>query len=96
MQRWPEAGALHGDFETDDLFKDMQYVHTNVSHKKKVGVPQQFVAIRHVTFPDGSKKSLLGGTQTIDGYWPELRRAVGRTGHNTGDHPGTDARKKLT
>ena len=49
-----------------------------------------------ITLPDGSKKSLLGGTQTIDGYWPELRRAVGRTGHNTGDHPGTDARKKLT
>ena len=45
MQRWPEAGALHGDFEADDLFKDMQYVHTNVSHKKKVGVPQQFVVV---------------------------------------------------
>ena len=56
---------------------------------------QQFVAVRHITFLDGSKKDVLGGTQTVDGYWPELRRAVGRTGLNTGEDPDSDERVRL-
>ena len=94
-QKWPKPGQLHENFEEHPAFKDMQYVHTNVVHKKKPGVPQQFVARRHVTYADGTQATLLGGTQTVDGYWPDLRAAVGRKGVNTGTEPDSAERLRL-
>jgi hypothetical protein len=81
---WPEAGAHHADFETKEPFKKHGYTHTNVTHKKKVGQPMQFVALRKVTLRSGVQKDVLGGTEKVDGFWAYLRRWIGKLSVNTG------------
>ena len=48
-----------------------------------------------MTYADGTQATLLGGTQTVDGYWPDLRAAVGRKGVNTGTEPDSAERLRL-
>ena len=35
-------------------------------------------------FPDGEERRLLGGTEKSDGFWPYLRKQVGRRSIQTG------------
>ena len=84
LQRWPEAGSLHANFEDDSSFKNHEYTHTNVTHKKKPGQKAQYVAIREIVLPDGTKKSVKAGTQKVDGFWATLRRAIARRSVNAG------------
>ena len=39
---------------------------------------------KEVVLASGEKKTVLAGTEKIDGYWATLRRAIGRRGINTG------------
>eukprot|EP00972_Heterocapsa_arctica_P089812 13247963-Heterocapsa_arctica.AAC.1 len=62
MQR-PEAGAHHQGFETQAPFLAHKYSHTNVTHKRNIGVPMQFVRLFKVNTPCGEQRHLLEGTQ---------------------------------
>ena len=94
-QRWPEAGALHENFEEDPLYAGLDYVHTNVCHKRKPGQQVAYAARRYIRCPDGTQLRVLGGTQVVDGYWPQLRAHVGRKGFNTGKLPEDRKRQRL-
>jgi hypothetical protein len=59
--RWPEAGVLHDDFETQEPFVSHGWCHTVVTHKKKVGQRMQFVAERVVRLRSGTTKKVLAG-----------------------------------
>jgi hypothetical protein len=91
--RWPEPGVSHSEFECSESFAQHKYTHTNVTHKRKTGQTIQYAAERLVTFPDGSSNMVLGGTQTIDGFWAWLRRIVGRRSANTGK--SSDSQKRV-
>ena len=80
--------------EHDPDFRDLHYVHTVVTHKRKPGERVTYAALRTVRMHDGSMKKVWAGTQKIDGYWATLRRAVGRKGYNTGAK-GTERRERL-
>jgi hypothetical protein len=82
--RWPKPGALHAQFETAEPFLRHKYAHTNVTHKKKIGQPMQFVAQRLARFANGTVKNLSGGTLQVDGSWASLRRTIGKKSVNTG------------
>ena len=90
--RWPPAGELQADFQTKEPFLKHGYSHTNVTHKKKVRQPVVYVGPRNVRLPDGTMKRIWGGTEKVDGHWAWLRRAVGRTGLNTGKQDDEEKR----
>ena len=94
-QRWPEPGAHHDSFEGLEVFKKLEYTHTNVTHKRKVGQQTQYAAVREVILPNGEKRQVKGGTQTTDGYWATLRREVGRKGFNTSGSADDPKRHRL-
>ena len=83
--KWPRPGAHVFAFEGTPPFSQFHYAHTNVCHKKKVGVTQEFVALRTVSLFSGEDRNVLGGTQKIDGFWASMRRYVGKKSVNTGD-----------
>ena len=73
-------------------FAEHGYIHTNVSHAKKPGLPIRYAEQFTVTPRDGSDFEVLGGTQKVDGFWASLRRLIGRKGVNTGARDGTAKR----
>ena len=89
---WPSAGQLQGQFEQAPEFVRHKWIHTNVTHKRKIGQRIQYVAPRRIRVPDGTDKWVLGGTQKVDGFWAWLRRAIGRSGVNTGKQ-GDDVKR---
>jgi hypothetical protein len=82
--RWGDMQILGGPFERDPDFLIHEYVHTNVTHKRKAGVNMQYVKQYPVEFANGETRQVLGGTQRVDGYWSALRKFVGRRSVNTG------------
>ena len=82
--KYARRGAHLYAFEGTPPFDKFHYLHTNVCHKKKVGVRQEFVALRTVRSRSGRTRDVLGGTQKIDGFWASLRRFIGRKACNTG------------
>ena len=80
--------------QTEVPFAQHQWRHTTVTHKKKAGVPQQFVARKVVVLHTGDRVECIGGTQKVDGYWASLRRGIGRRSIPTGE-AGTRARAWL-
>ena len=91
--QWPANGALH-DPDFYGAYADFRYVHTNVTHKKKVGQKTNYVLKKTIKTAAGTTREVKGGTQQIDGYWTTLRTAVSRTGVNTGEH-GTPVCERL-
>ena len=81
---WPVNGALHDVFEGHETLREQEYTHTNLTHKKKVGVKVHYAAKATVTLPNGEELVLMKGTEKVDGYWASLRSSVGRTAVNTG------------
>ena len=86
--RWPEKGALHQNFEEEEDFKTMGYIHTNVIHKRKPGQPVRYTEYATVRTEAGTDIRVQKGTQTIDGYWATLRRCVEKRAVNTGPREG--------
>ena len=93
--RWPVAGFLQEGFEAQPPFAQHKWAHTNVTHKKKPGVPVNYVAPRNVVLADGTPKRVWAGTEKVDGFWQYLRRTVTRTSVITGGEENTDARRYL-
>ena len=91
---WPEPGAHHQASEGAEAYRTLELTHINVTHRRKVGQPIQFVAYRDIDLPDGSKYRVKGGTETIDGWWAWLRGRVSRKAFNTGE-VSTDKRDAL-
>jgi hypothetical protein len=85
----PAVGALQGTFEGQAPYAVHQWVHTNCTHKKKVGQPAQYAPKRTLKLWDNSSLEVKVGTQTVDGFWASLRKAVGRTSVNTGHSSNT-------
>ena len=77
-------GCLHSAFEGQEPYAKHRWTHTNCTHKKKPGQRVQYAPLREVTLADGSRVSCRAGTQTVDGFWASLRKAVGKTSVNTG------------
>jgi hypothetical protein len=91
--QWTAAGAQHNaDTYTQAPFLDQGYVHTNVTHKRKVGQPIKYVKEFEIRCQDGTLKKVLGGTEKCDGFWTYLRNKVGRKAVNTGKTPESDKR----
>ena len=69
-----------------EAFLRHKYTHTTVLHKKKPGREVRYVEQKTITLPDGERRTVLAGTQKIDGFWAYFRRLVGRRSVNTGDN----------
>ena len=84
---WPER---LGDFQSTELFQErepfvqFQFVHTTCLHKKGKGKRVAYAPERKITFWDGEEREVLAGTQYVDGFWPFVRRTIGRKAVNTG------------
>ena len=91
-QAWPAAGALQSNSHGAEPFSKHRWTHTNVTHKRKTGVPLRYVIKSEVVLPDGERLLVLKGTQKIDGYWASLRRLVGKLSVETG-HSSYAARR---
>ncbi len=84
LLRWPRAGALNGALENGASFAKWEFVHTNVTNKKKKGQPVRYTETTTVQNKAGKSFKVVKGTQKVDRYWATLRRNVGKRAVNTG------------
>ena len=94
--QWPEASkALHAGEAFATEFAKYEYVHTTVTHKRKVGEKgPQYKKWRTIRHFDGTEAEVLSGTQTLDGFWRSLKNGTARRGFKSGA-PGSRERKRL-
>ena len=74
LLRWPQAGGLHDAFEDGASFAKWEFVHTNVTHKKKKGQPVRYTETATVQNKAGKSFKVVKGTQKVDGDWATLCR----------------------
>ena len=69
--QWLGHGAHHNAFEGDPAFKDFEYTHTNVTHKRKVGESVRYVQRKTVQNAKGETEGLtmkISGTRCTDRF----------------------------
>ena len=90
--QWLGRGRHHKSFTVCEPFRQHEWSHINVTHKRKIE-KMQCTTIRSVVLPNGVVRHTLGGTQQVDGFWAYLRSMVGKVSVQTG--LATDSDKRL-